>query len=80
MVGGLLLCILWRPPVWAALAGMVPMAADGLVQLKTAYESTNSRRFVTGLIFGWALTAFLVVTLGAAYRCGYRLGLEILGT
>ena len=77
MMTGMILCFFWRPPVWLALAFMVPMVADGLIQLKTAYESTNPRRFVTGVLFGWALTAFVVVTLSMTYQYGYRLGLQL---
>ena len=77
MVTGLILSVFWLPPMWLALTAMIPMAADGLIQLKTAYESTNPRRFATGLLFGWALTAFAVITLGLAFRSGYTLGLQL---
>ena len=76
MVAGMILCVFWRPPLWLTLALMVPMVADGVIQLKTAYESTNPRRFATGLLFGYALTAFAVVTLGWTYQWGYRLGTQ----
>ena len=74
MILGAVLCFVWRPPVWLTLVLMVPMVTDGLIQLKTAYESTNPRRFITGLIFGYALTAFFVITLAMTCQYGYRLG------
>ena len=77
MILGAVFCFVWRPPVWLTLVLMVPMVTDGLIQLKTAYESSNPRRLITGLIFGYALTAFLVVTLGMTYQYGYRLGLQL---
>ena len=77
MILGAVFCFVWRPPVWLTLVLMVPMVTDGLIQLKTAYESTNPRRFVTGLVFGYALAAFLIVTLGMTYQYGYRLGLQL---
>ena len=77
MIAGMILCFFWRPPVWLTLVFMVPMVTDGLIQLKTAYESTNPRRFVTGVLFGWALTAFALVTLGMAYRYGYHMGQQL---
>ena len=77
MITGMILCFFWRPPVWLTLVFMVPMVTDGLIQLKTAYESTNPRRFVTGVLFGWALTAFALVTLGMAYRYGYHMGQQL---
>ena len=77
MIVSMILCFFWRPPVWLALVCMIPMVTDGFVQLKTAYESTNPRRFATGLLFGWALTAFALVTLSMTYQYGYRLGLQL---
>ena len=74
MILGIFLCFFRCPPVWLTLVLMVPMVTDGVIQLKTPYESTNPRRFVTGLLFGYALAAFLIVTLGMAYKAGYRLG------
>ena len=77
MLLGVISCFFWRTPVWLTLVFMVPMVTDGLIQLKTAYESTNPRRFVTGVLFGWALTAFALVTLGMAYRYGYHMGQQL---
>ena len=33
---------------------LIPMAVDGMVQKHTSYLSNNSKRVVTGLIFGFA--------------------------
>jgi len=43
-----------RPIVMALFFGitLLPMVTDGLLQYKTAYESTNARRFLTGMISG----------------------------
>ena len=75
---GMLLAVctlwLWRPPVWALLALTVPMVADGFLQLLwKRYESTNPRRFVTGLLFGYALVQLLLVSALALMRLGMRL-------
>lgn len=70
---GLALCLVWLPPVWLTVLLMAPMVADGLRQLKTQYESTNPRRLVTGLLFGYGMTAFLWVTGRAAFWLGYNL-------
>ena len=78
MIVGLALGFLWRPPVWVLLALMVPMIADGLIQLKTAYESTNPRRFVTGTLFGYGLMTLAIVSFVAMYRLGYRFGQQFL--
>ena len=39
---------------------MIPMIADGFLQLLTSYESKNGRRFVTGFLFGLAFDSILV--------------------
>ncbi len=45
-------------PVTAAM--MLPMVADGFLQLLTPYESGNYRRLVTGFLFGIAFVFLLV--------------------
>ena len=77
MVLGAILCIFRRPAVWITLCLMVPMVADGLIQLKTSYKSTNLRRFVTGLLFGYALMALFLIASIATVRLGYRIGLSM---
>ena len=63
----------WLPSVPVSLLIMIPMVIDGFVQLKTRYESTNPRRFVTGFFFGWGLMALLLLSTAAAFRFGYGL-------
>lgn len=45
------------------LALMVPMAVDGLLQLKTAYISTNPKRFISGLLYGFSFVSVIIHTL-----------------
>ena len=78
MVAGLVLCYFRRPAVWVLLVLMVPMIADGLIQMRTAYESTNPRRFVTGVLFGYGLITLLIVSFIATWRLGYRFGQQFL--
>lgn len=78
MIIGLIACFFRRPDVWIPLALMVPMIADGFIQLKTRYESTNPRRFVTGLLFGYGLMALFIISLVATYKLGYRFAQQIL--
>ena len=62
-----------RPPMWLILCMMVPMVADGFIQLLLKRESTNLRRVVTGFLFGWALVCFICRTTAAAFWFGYHL-------
>lgn len=63
----------WLPSVPVAILLMLPLIADGFIQLKTSYESTNLRRVVTGFLFGFALCALFIISSAAAYHFGYHL-------
>ena len=65
------------PPLWLTLVIMVPMVADGFIQLKTQYESNNVRRFLTGLPFGYSLVALPVLFTQGLYNFGFWLGLQL---
>lgn len=82
-LAGMLVCAAaaWRylPPAWLAAALLVPMLADGFAQLLTRYESTNPRRFVTGVLFGWGGLALVLRSMAAAVRLGAALAQTWLG-
>lgn len=61
LVGGLFAILIFQmghPPLWGLVLGMLPLLIDGYVQLKTSYESTNPRRLITGLLFGYCVITF----------------------
>ena len=74
---GILLCpvtfplISWSPWIFAAL--MLPMILDGIIQMLTSYESNNRRRFLTGLLFGYALMRLFLVSTIWTFHFGYNL-------
>ena len=49
-------------PLWL-LAGLVPIAIDGGLQMVTSYESVNALRLATGIVAGAALALLLAVFL-----------------
>lgn len=67
---------LWHPGAFVSAVLLLPLVADGLVQLCTAYESKNGRRFVTGVLFGYGLLNLFLLSLAWAFRWGYGLGLQ----
>ncbi|MCI9136929.1 MAG: DUF2085 domain-containing protein [Lachnospiraceae bacterium] len=46
--------ILGYPSFGVVILMMLPLVADGFLQRLTSYESTNTRRFLTGILFGIA--------------------------
>lgn len=74
MLCALMTIAIGRPPLWVLLILLIPMVVDGSVQLLTPYESNNRRRFVTGLMFGYAFGILLMMSLAATWRCGQAFG------
>lgn len=66
------------PPAAVAAVLLLPLVADGFLQLCTSYESGNLRRLITGILFGYGLTVLLAASLGWAYRWGFHFGLTLL--
>ena len=62
----------YHPQIIYAILFLIPMIIDGGVQLLTAYESTNIRRFLTGLFFGYGLFYLFVTSMIATYWYGYH--------
>lgn len=52
---------------------MIPMILDGFIQISTKYESSNLKRFVTGLLFGYALMSLMIITTMMAFEFGIGL-------
>lgn len=63
----------WRPSVAMSAVLLLPLVADGFLQLKTVYESTNLRRVITGFLFGYGLMALFMISTIAAFQFGYNL-------
>ena len=72
MISGIFLGIFFLPDLWVAFACVVPMILDGFIQLLTPYQSTNMRRLVTGILFGYALCSLFVISSIAAFQFGYH--------
>ena len=74
---GILLCAItgffWLPGTLASFILLLPLLADGCIQLKTAYESTNFRRIITGILFGYGLCSLFFISTIAAFQFGYHL-------
>ncbi len=63
-------------PVIYLILLLLPLIFDGIIQAKTAYESNNWTRLVTGILFGYALTRLILLSMIATFQWGYNLGLS----
>ena len=64
----------FRPPYWSMALMMVPMIADGLIQGLTKYESTNWRRLITGILFGFGITMIVLMFFITVFKLGVLVG------
>lgn len=63
---------IYHPPILYGSALLIPMIADGGIQLFTTYESTNYRRFFTGLLFGYGFFQLFIASAIATFLYGYH--------
>ena len=63
---------MYHPSILYALIFLIPMIFDGGIQLLTTYESTNIRRFLTGLFFGYGLFCLILISVIATFWYGYH--------
>ena len=57
---------------------MAPMIVDGTIQRLAKRESNNPRRFITGILWGYAAMTLLLLSLVLTYRLGRSLGGRLL--
>jgi len=66
-IGMIIIWLFVLPPL-LSLFLILLMVVDGYAQLKTRYESTNTKRFITGFLFGVATVSLLVALLASLSR------------
>ena len=74
MVIGLILIFFVRPGFLLPVLLMVPMITDGLVQNLGHRESTNPRRLITGILFGYGFVTVLLKGLIICFQYGWSIG------
>ena len=74
MIASSFSCFFFRLPLWIAIAILIPMVVDGLVQMFTAYESNNGRRFITGVLFGFGLVMLFAIHTIFLFELGLKIG------
>lgn len=70
-------CFFRLPPTWLLALLLLPLVVDGAVQKLSSYESTNIRRLITGILFGYGLVGLFALSLQAVYGFGRELGIKI---
>ena len=74
MIASSFSCFFFRLPLWVAIVILIPMVIDGFVQMLTAYESNNRRRFITGVLFGYGLVMLFAIHTIFLYKLGIKIG------
>ena len=74
MIIAMLTYIQISPGLGLSVLLMLPMVADGMIQMLTKYESTNLRRLMTGLLFGYGLVCVFFETTAIVFQYGAVLG------
>ena len=64
----------WKPSIITSIVMMIPLIVDGFIQLLTKYESTNSKRLITGILFGIAFCGIITQTTILAFNFGFSIG------
>ena len=73
MIFSMFSCFFFRLSVSVSLLILLPMIIDGVIQMTTAYESNNTKRFITGLLFGYGIIMLFVITSIMAFQFGVHL-------
>lgn len=78
MIVAVFSCFFFMPPIVVSLLLMIPMLMDGFIQLASSYESTNTKRFITGTLFGYGLFMILASTTVIVFQYGVQLSSRII--
>lgn len=77
LVGIIVGVILWfivRLPLYLYVILLVPMIVDGCIQMFSSYESSNLKRFLTGLLFGYGIISLFIISNLFVYELGISVG------
>ena len=55
---------LFRGPSFVSLVGTIPLMVDGTVQMFTSYRSTNEKRLLTGILYGFGMMSAFIRLIG----------------
>ena len=67
-----------RIPLRWLVVMILPLIIDGTAQQLTKYDSRNTRRLVTGVLFGYGTMGVFLCSVAAAYMTGVKIGNAIL--
>lgn len=73
MILSLFSCFFFRLSIWVSVLLLLPMIIDGVIQAITPYVSNNTKRFITGILFGYGFIMLFVVTSIMAFQFGVNL-------
>ena len=63
-----------QPPIRYCIFFTLPLIIDGFVQRFTPYESNNTRRFISGVLFGYGIISIFMHFYLFVWLIGYDIG------
>lgn len=69
----------YRTNIIGAILLIVPTGIDGFGQYMGKWKSTNTRRFITGVLAGIGVIFFFLLSKDSAYNAGREFGLYLKG-
>ena len=57
-------------PIWVFFVLLIPLVTDGLIQATKKYESDNTKRLITGILFGIGLMMLFMISTAYCFNIG----------
>ena len=73
MIFAMFSCLFFRLSILVSVLLLIPMIIDGVIQAISSYESNNTKRFITGLLFGYGILMLFIITSIMAFQLGVNL-------
>ena len=73
MILSMFSCFFFRLSILVSALLLLPMIIDGGIQAISSYVSNNTKRFITGFLFGYGIVMLFTITSTMAFKFGLNL-------
>lgn len=64
-------------PFYYYLLMLIPLVLDGTIQMFTKYHSSNTKRLLTGILFGYGFITLFIMSYVLCFNIGFKYGLSL---